>query len=152
MDLGRAFDGVSRVLLDQDTNRLFTASGQSYMLTCSVTDTSKPVRITLAWTDAPGSTFGNAFNNDLNLTVQFPGTITYRGNVFEGVLIIQDAARTIRAGVDALLFSTLIISEMGSGWIRKCKPVRMIFHHRKKYSCRSSRTFIIISRRGFNLV
>ena len=40
-------------------------------------------RVTLAWTDAPGSTTGNAYKNDLDLTVTVGGN-TYKGNVFSG--------------------------------------------------------------------
>ncbi len=48
-------------------------------------DTNKPVRVSLSWTDAPGSTSGNAYNNNLNLTVTAGGK-TYRGNVFNGAM------------------------------------------------------------------
>ncbi len=45
-------------------------------------DTSKPLKITLAWTDAPGAVGANpALVNNLNLTV-VNGANTYRGNVF----------------------------------------------------------------------
>ena len=39
--------------------------------------------MTLAWTDAPGPTTGNAFVNDLDLVVHAGGH-TYKGNVFAG--------------------------------------------------------------------
>ena len=81
VNLGTAFDGVARVLCDQ--TELFTASGQSRQFTGSVGDAGKPFRVTLAWTDAPGSTTGNAYNNNLDLTVTVDGTV-YKGNVFSG--------------------------------------------------------------------
>lgn len=83
MNLGFAFDGVGRVLRDQLTNDLFTASGQQRTFTGRVTTNSKPFRVALSWTDAPGSTSGNAYNNDLDLTVVINGQ-TYKGNVFSG--------------------------------------------------------------------
>ena len=58
MNLGTAFDGTPRLLRDQLTNDLFTASGQSRAFTGTIVSNSKPVRITLTWTDAPGSTSG----------------------------------------------------------------------------------------------
>ena len=83
VNLGVAFDGVRRVLRDQLGADKFTATGQVRSFTNTITDPSKPFRVTLAWTDAPGSTSGNAYNNDLDLTVTVGGS-TYKGNVFSG--------------------------------------------------------------------
>ncbi len=83
LNLGTAFDGVSRVLNDELPINKFTATGQTRTFIGTVTDNSKPFRVTLAWTDAPGSTTGNAYNNDLDLVVTV-GTNTYLGNVFSG--------------------------------------------------------------------
>jgi len=83
MNLGTAFDGVFRVMSDQVATNKFTASGQTRVFQGTVTDTGRPFRVTLAWSDAPGSTVGNAFNNDLDLTVAIGGT-TFKGNVFSG--------------------------------------------------------------------
>jgi len=81
VNLGTAFDGVARVLRDQAGADKFTASGQTRTISGTVVDTGKPFRVTLAWTDAPGSTTGNAYNNNLDLTVTIGGN-TYKGNVF----------------------------------------------------------------------
>jgi hypothetical protein len=83
MNLGFAFDGTPRVVRDELAADLFTASGQTRTFSIGVTDTNKPLRITLAWTDAPGNTTGSAFNNDLDLTLVANG-VTYKGNVFSG--------------------------------------------------------------------
>lgn len=84
LDLGTAFDGASRMLRDELAPDKFTASGQMRTFTGVITDPSKPFRVTLAWTDAPGSTMGGlVLNNDLDLTVTIAGT-TYKGNVFHG--------------------------------------------------------------------
>jgi hypothetical protein len=83
MDLGMAFDGAARILEDQLAGDIFTASGQTRTFAGAVADTTKPFRVTLAWTDAPGSTTGSAANNDLDLTVTIGGN-TYKGNVFNG--------------------------------------------------------------------
>ncbi|HXD33941.1 MAG TPA: S8 family serine peptidase, partial [Pyrinomonadaceae bacterium] len=60
-----------------------TASGQQRIVTGSINTNTKPFRVTLAWTDAPGPTSGNAFINNLDLEVSVGGN-TYKGNVFSG--------------------------------------------------------------------
>ncbi|MDP2773446.1 MAG: S8 family serine peptidase, partial [Nocardioides sp.] len=81
-DLGVLFDApASRMLLDQET--LFTGTGQTARRVGTVTDTSKGVRVTLAYTDAPGATVGASWVNDLDLRVTVGGE-TYLGNVFSG--------------------------------------------------------------------
>ena len=83
MNLGTAFDGTARILRDQVPADTFTASGQSRAISGLVVDSGKPVRVSLSWTDAPGSTSGSSYNNNLNLTVVAGGK-TYLGNVFNG--------------------------------------------------------------------
>jgi len=81
MDLGRAFDGSNRILVDQ--TQTLGATGNTHTVTGSVSDTSKPFRVTLAWSDAPGPTTGAPFVNNLDLEVTVGG-VTYKGNVFSG--------------------------------------------------------------------
>lgn len=102
VNLGRAFDGVARLLRDQQPEDLFTASGQRRVFTGRVADPSQPVRVTLAWTDAPGSTTGNAFNNDLDLTLTI-GTNTYLGNNFSGSLSVTGGVVDARNNVESVL-------------------------------------------------
>ena len=83
LDLDRSFDGTSRLLSDEESGQMFTATGQARTFTGIVNDSSKPLRVSLAWTDAPGSTTGAAWSNDLDLTVTVNGNI-YKGNVFSG--------------------------------------------------------------------
>lgn len=87
MNLGEAFKrGTTTPTLfqDQDTvNNLFTATGQTRVFVGNIADIASPFRVTLAWTDAVGNTFGNAYNNDLDLTVEIGANI-YKGNVFTG--------------------------------------------------------------------
>ena len=101
MNLGTAFDGVARVLRDQLNADRFTASGQTRTFFGVVADTSKPFRVTLAWTDAPGSTTGNAYNNDLDLTVTVGGN-TYKGNVFSGANSVTGGAADPRNNVESV--------------------------------------------------
>jgi hypothetical protein len=81
MDLGRAFDGIQRAIVDQ--TQIFGSTGQTFQVTGSVATTSQPFRVTLAWSDAPGPTTGSPAVNNLDLEVSINGQ-TYRGNVFSG--------------------------------------------------------------------
>ena len=99
LDLLRMFDGVPRVLRDEQpffsyleippgptnyTAQLFSKTGQSYELNGQVADATKPFRVTLAWTDAPGDPARfKQLSNDLDLQVTVGGQ-TYKGNVFIG--------------------------------------------------------------------
>ena len=83
MDLGAALDSAHRVLRDQLTEDLLTATGQTLAFQGNIQDPAKPFRVTLAWTDAPGSTVGAAYKNNLDLMVSIGGN-TYLGNVFSG--------------------------------------------------------------------
>lgn len=67
-----------------DEPQRFTASGQEWSRVVSAQDPSKPVRLMLVWTDAPGHGLGGstpAWNNNLDLVVE-SGASTYRGNNF----------------------------------------------------------------------
>ena len=81
MDLGRAFDGSQRILVDQ--TQTFGSTGQTYQVSGTVASSSQPFRVTLSWTDAPGPTSGAPWVNNLDLEVTIGGQ-TYRGNVFSG--------------------------------------------------------------------
>jgi hypothetical protein len=84
LDLGSGFDGLPRILRDQLPADTFTASGQTRVFTGFVSDPTRPLRITVAWTDAQGSTTAaKALVNDLDLEVTLDGA-TYKGNVFNG--------------------------------------------------------------------
>ena len=88
MDLGKAFDGTPRLTRDEVAADMFTASGQARVFTGVIANFKLPFRVTVAWTDAPGSTAGAAYNNDLDLTVTVGGK-TYMGNVFNGAFSIM---------------------------------------------------------------
>jgi hypothetical protein len=81
VDLSRAFDGAKRKLIDQPGP--LTQSGQALPLIAgSIADRSRGLRVTLAWTDAPGALAGPAIVNDLDLEVVINGATVYRGNNF----------------------------------------------------------------------
>ncbi len=103
VDLGTAFGDASRILRDQIAADKFTASGQTRSFTGTITDNSKPFRVTVAWTDAPGNTTGNSYNNDLDLTVTVGGQ-TYKGNVFSGANSITGGTADAKNNVKACSF------------------------------------------------
>jgi hypothetical protein len=84
VNLGTAFDGALRIQRDQLAIEKFTAAGQTRIYTGTVPDATKPFRVTLAWTDVPGSTSASKeLVNNLDLVVN-AGTNIYKGNVFNG--------------------------------------------------------------------
>jgi len=78
-----AIFNVANIIRDQRPVDTFTATAQQRVITGNVSDNTKPFRVSLTWTDAPGPTVGNAFVNDLNLEVTVGGQ-TFKGNVFSG--------------------------------------------------------------------
>lgn len=85
--LGSALGAIDRAWR-HDQAHVFTATGQTWTVELEPRDPTQPVRVVLAWTDAPGhgtcasSTCTTpAWNNDLDLEVQ-RGTTVWRGNVF----------------------------------------------------------------------
>lgn len=101
LDLGRAFDDTPRFLRNQVSAEKFTASGQERIYMLDVADTGRPVRVTLSWTDAPGSTIGAPYKNDLNLTVTANGE-TYRGNLFDGAWSISGGSADTRNNTESV--------------------------------------------------
>jgi subtilisin-like proprotein convertase family protein len=99
VNLGSLFDGAPRELIDQST--LLTASGQEVTQPGAVASSGNPLRVTLAWTDAPGSTTGNAFVNDLDLEVTVGGS-TYKGNVFSGATSSAGGVADTRNNVESV--------------------------------------------------
>jgi hypothetical protein len=79
MNLTRAFDNASRIIINQSHS--FNDSGQSFVITGEVRDSSQPFRVTLAWSDAPGLSAFAPWVNDLDLEVTINGQL-YRGNNF----------------------------------------------------------------------
>jgi len=101
MDLGRAFDNARRQFRDQQAEDLFTATGQTRVFSGFVSESASPIRVTLAWTDAPGATTGGAWKNNLDLTVTVGGA-TYRGNSFTGALSNTGSTSDDRNNVESV--------------------------------------------------
>ena len=81
---------------------VFTQSGQSFTRTFDVTDAPKPVRVTLAWTDAPGPLVGASYVNDLDLEVSGAGAL-YRGNHIAGGVSAPGGAPDPRDNVESVI-------------------------------------------------
>lgn len=104
MNLGEAFNrgAVTPTLFrDQVAGDMFTASGQTRVFTGTIADSSKPFRVTLAWTDAPGATSGAAYKNNLDLTVTI-GANTYKGNVFSGANSVTGGSADVANNVESV--------------------------------------------------
>jgi len=101
LNLGMAFDGVPRILRDQIATDAFASSGQVRNFNANIYNTNQPLRVTLAWTDAPGSLSGNAYNNNLDLVVTI-GTNVYKGNVFSGADSVTGGAADVKNNVESV--------------------------------------------------
>ncbi len=98
-NLDMTFDGASRILVDQ--GQLLAASGATYTTSGNIASSSTPFRVTLAWTDVPGPTTGNAYVNNLDLEVTVNGTL-YRGNVFSGANSIAGGTADVRNNTESV--------------------------------------------------
>ena len=84
--LQRPHDDPIQFFTDDQTF-VFTDSGQMNQHTAMVDREGEPLKISLVWTDkeAPGSTeTGRSLINDLDLEVESPSGLIYRGNAFSG--------------------------------------------------------------------
>jgi subtilase family protein len=99
LNLNRAFDDTPKIFINQ-TNTL-GESGQEFVMTGEVKDTTQPVRITLAWSDAPGFSAFAPWVNDLDLEVAINGQV-YRGNNFIGQESQPGGAADAKNNVEAV--------------------------------------------------
>ncbi|MEK6407142.1 MAG: S8 family serine peptidase [Acidobacteriota bacterium] len=81
LNLNRAFDTTPKILVNQTS--MLTESGQEFVITGEVKDSTQPFRVTLGWTDAPGFSGAAPWVNNLDLEVTINGQV-YRGNNFSG--------------------------------------------------------------------
>jgi subtilisin-like proprotein convertase family protein len=98
-NMARTFDGGARIRTDQ--TQVLGATGATHTVTGSIANTSKPFRVALVWTDAPGPTTGNAFVNNLDLEVTVGSTL-YRGNVFSGASSIAGGTADTRNNTECV--------------------------------------------------
>jgi subtilisin-like proprotein convertase family protein len=101
VNLGSTFDSTTRQLYDQRPGDVLTNPGQTVVRGYAVADGTKPVKVTVAWTDPPGPLTGSAFVNNLDLEVAAGGQ-TYRGNVFGGSYSRTGGAADPRNNVESV--------------------------------------------------
>lgn len=99
VDLGMLFDSVSYQLYDQRAVDLLRGTGTTRLYAGAIQDVTRPFRVSLVWSDAPGSTTGNAYVNNLNLEVTVNGN-TYLGNVFSGEFSTPGGTADVRNNVE----------------------------------------------------
>ncbi|MDP9405064.1 MAG: S8 family serine peptidase, partial [Actinomycetota bacterium] len=86
-NLGNVIDGWQAGAVAVDQTVVFDSAGQSSTVTVEPIDPTKPLKATVAWTDALGPGLGGAvpaWVNDLDLRVTAPDGATFKGNVFAG--------------------------------------------------------------------
>lgn len=101
VDANRAVTGSTKFVRDQVEADIFTASGQSRVFMARVNNNNEQVRLSLAWTDAAGSTSGNSFVNDLDLEV-IAGGVIFRGNNYDKNFSIPDGTADRRNNVESV--------------------------------------------------
>jgi hypothetical protein len=99
MDLGRALDDTERILVDQGT--VFDQSGLSWTATGEIASSDRPFRVTLTWTDPPGSSAFAPLVNDLDVELVIAGR-RYRANSFEADVSQPDGEREDRDNVEQI--------------------------------------------------
>ncbi|MBI4469604.1 MAG: S8 family serine peptidase [Acidobacteria bacterium] len=99
LSLSMAFDDAQRLIFDQ--RKVLQETGDTFVFNGTIIDPTRPFRVSLAWTDAPGSTAGTAFVNDLDLQVTVGGQ-TFRGNVMKGGLSVPGGAPDTRNNLECV--------------------------------------------------
>jgi hypothetical protein len=98
-DLSSMFDATPKVVLDQSD--IFDNSGETRQYVLHVADPTRPVRIALAYTDAPGMLGTSPQVNDLDLTVESAGQ-TYLGNHFDHQWSVSGGTADTRNNYEAV--------------------------------------------------
>ena len=101
VNVGAALDSTPREFRDQVAADTFGAAGVTRSTTYAVQDPSKPVKVTLVWTDAPGPVTGSSWVNNLDLEVEARGN-RYLGNVFAGGFSRTGGAADTRNNVESV--------------------------------------------------
>lgn len=84
LDLDATMNPAGGEVYRMDQEEVFTETGQEWGMALAAADPSEPIKVVLAWTDAPGHGQGGttpAWVNDLDLQVDALDGNTYLGNV-----------------------------------------------------------------------
>ncbi|MEN6519966.1 MAG: S8 family serine peptidase [Armatimonadota bacterium] len=101
LDLEAALDPPDTYYEDQEY--LFTETGQTRSYRVVTSDPSKPLKVTLVWSDAPGTVGASAWVNDLDLTVTKDSS-TYLGNDFSGGWSTVGGSRDYKNNIECVYF------------------------------------------------
>jgi subtilisin-like proprotein convertase family protein len=112
VNLGNTFDSTAREYRDQAPADLLSSSGQFTQRAYSVPDPSRPVKVTLAWTDPPGPTTGNPVVNNLDLVVDAGGR-SYKGNAFAGAFSRTGGTADPRNNVESVYLPANTVTRLG---------------------------------------
>ncbi|MEO7431646.1 MAG: S8 family serine peptidase [Dokdonella sp.] len=93
------FDATPKVLLDQ--SEVFDNTGETRSYTWGVVDSTKPVRIAMTYTDAPGALGTSPQVNNLDLKVAVGGH-TYLGNRFDHAFSIEGGTADTKNNYEAV--------------------------------------------------
>ena len=104
---------VNTLLPDSDVgifvdDRSRLSSGQEASYNFDVTRSGEPLKVVLAWSDYPGSTFSSTqLRNNLNLEVTSPdGSVTYFGNDFANGRSTTGGAKDTKNNVEVVLIDS----------------------------------------------
>jgi subtilisin-like proprotein convertase family protein len=100
------------VFRDQVPGDILGGSGAFTQRAYEVVDENRPVKVTLAWTDASGPTTGNPVVNNLDLVVDAGGR-TYKGNVFEGSFSRTGGTADPRNNVESVYLPADTVTSLG---------------------------------------
>lgn len=93
------FDATPKVILDQ--SETFDNTGETRSYTWGIVDSGKPVRIALAYTDAPGALGTSPQVNNLDLKVEVGGQ-TYLGNRFDHAFSVTGGSADTKNNYEAV--------------------------------------------------
>jgi len=93
------FDTTPKVMLDQ--SEIFDNTGETRSYTWGIVDSTKPVRIAMAYTDAFGALGTSPQVNNLDLKVEVNGQ-TYLGNRFTGAYSVTGGAADTKNNYEAV--------------------------------------------------
>ncbi len=94
-----AFDNVPRVIVNE--TQVFNNTGETWTWNGSVADNTKPVRIVMTYTDAPGAVGTSPEINNINLSAVVAGN-SYLGNNFAGALSVTGGTADIDNNYEAI--------------------------------------------------
>ena len=108
VNLRALFDpAAARIYVDEST--ILSDPGQALSLNVTPADPTQPLRVTLVWTDPPGTPAQDpktaALVNDLDLTVVTDTGVTYRGNTFKAGQSVPDGPPDRRNNVENVFLS-----------------------------------------------